>query len=294
MLQEISDSVREVAGVLRGAVVGIGDRWAVGSGIVVSDGHVLTNAHNVRGEDVGVHFLDGRSVRGTVAGTDFHGDLAVVPVETEKARPLDWADGAALEIGLPVFAAANPGGQGLRVTFGLISAVERSFRGPGGGRIRGAIEHTAPLLPGSSGGPVVDSSGRLLGINTNRLGEGFYLAIPADESLRTSIDALSRGEAPRRRRLGVGLAPAHVARRLRRAVGLSDADGLLVRHVEDASPAAAAGLSEGDLIVAVAGREVSGVDALYDALEASGDSLEVKVLRGNDERVLTVALEKRS
>ena len=101
---------------------------------------------------------------------------------------------------MPVFALSNPGGRGLRVTFGFVSGIERTFRGPRGRRITGSLEHTAPLLPGSSGGPVLNAGGQLLGINTNRLGEGFYLAIPADEALRGRVDALARGEwRPRRR-----------------------------------------------------------------------------------------------
>ena len=91
-----------------------------------------------------------------------------------------------------MFALANPGGRGLRVTFGFVSGVERTFRGPRGRRITGSLEHTAPLLPGSSGGPVLTAAGQLLGINTNRLGEGFYLAIPADEALRGRVDALAQ------------------------------------------------------------------------------------------------------
>ena len=99
-----------------------------------------------------------------------------------------------------MFALSNPGGRGLRVTFGFVSGIDRTFRGPRGLRITGSLEHTAPLLPGSSGGPVLDAEGQLLGINTNRLGEGFYLAIPADEALRGRVDALARGESVRRRR----------------------------------------------------------------------------------------------
>ena len=110
---------------------------------------------------------------------------------TPRVAPaLPWADGAGPSVGQPVFALANPGGRGLRVTFGFVSGVERTFRGPRGRRISGSLEHTAPLLPGSSGGPVLDGDGRLLGINTNRLGEGFYLAIPADATLRGRVDAL--------------------------------------------------------------------------------------------------------
>ena len=109
---------------------------------------------------------------------------------------------------MPVFALANPGGRGLRVTFGFVSGIDRTFRGPRGLRITGSLEHTAPLLPGSSGGPVLDAAGQLLGINTNRLGEGFYLAIPADEALRGRVDALARGESAGRRGLASRSLPA--------------------------------------------------------------------------------------
>ena len=157
---------------------------------------------------------------------------------------------------MPVFALANPGGRGLRVTFGTVSGMDRSFRGPRGLRITGSLEHTAPLLPGSLGGPVLDAEGQLLGINTNRLGEGFYLAIPADEALRGRVDALGRGESVRAPQLGITLTPGHVARRMRRAVGLPEAEGLLIRDVAEDSPAARADLHRGDLIVAAAGQPV--------------------------------------
>jgi serine protease Do len=189
-----------------------------------------------------------------------------------------------------VFALANPGGRGLRVTFGFVSGVDRTFRGPRGRRITGSLEHTAPLLPGSSGGPVTDAAGQLVGINTNRLGEGFYLAIPADDALRGRIDALGRGESATPPRLGVAIAPGHVARRLRRAVGLPEAEGLLIRDVTDPSPASRAGLAQGDLIVAVAGQPVRTTDDLFDALPAAGGTVEVSIVRGADERAVQVVL----
>ena len=136
-------------------------------------------------------------------------------------------------IGRSVLALANPAGRGLRVTPGFVSSTARSFRGPRGRRIAGAIEHTAPLPRGSSGGPLVDTDGRLLGINSVRVDGGLILALPADEALRERVEALGRGEAPKRVRLGVAIAPPRVARRLRRAVGLPERDGVLVRAVEE-------------------------------------------------------------
>jgi len=291
ILDEIGSGIARLAEQAGPSVVGIGQRWGVGSGVVLGEGRVLTNAHNIRGSHVTVTFADGRTAEGTVAGHDIDGDLAVIEVETGQAPALPWADSTA-GLGTPVFALANPGGRGLRATFGFVSGVDRSFRGPRGMRITGSLEHTAPLLPGSSGGPVTDAAGQLLGINTNRLGEGFYLAIPADETLRGKVDALARGESVRPPHLGVGIAPGHVARRLRRAVGLPDADGLLIREVEDDSPAARAGLARGDLIVAVAGQPTNAPDDLFTALRAAapGGTLEMTVLRGTEERSVHVVL----
>src|SRR6266487_1611824 len=288
VLEEIQASIAQLAQ-SAGASVG-----GLGSGIVLGEGRVLTNAHNVRGAQVAVTFTDGRTAEGNLAGHDIDGDLAVVQADTAGAPALPWATGAVTGIGTPAFALANPGGRGLRVTFGFVSGIERTFRGPRGRRITGSLEHTAPLLPGSSGGPVLDAEGRLLGINTNRLGEGFYLAIPADEALRGRTDALARGESAASPRLGVTIAPGHVARRLRRAVGLPDTEGLLIREVAEDSPAARAGLAPGDLIVAAAGQPVRTIDDLSGALQAAGDTIELNVLRGTDERSIQVATGRNS
>ncbi len=160
-----------------------------------------------------------------------------------------------------------------------MSSVARAFRGPGGRRISGSLEHTAPLAPGSSGGPLLDAAGALVGLNTNRVGEGFYLALPADETFRVRVEALARGESSERPRLGIAVAPAHVARRLRRSVGLPERDGARVRGVEPGSAAAAAGIREGDLIVAAAGRPVADVDDLHETLGDAGFPLEVTMAR---------------
>ena len=170
-----------------------------------------------------------------------------------------------------------------------MSSVERAFRGPGGRPISGSLEHTAPLAPGSSGSPLVDADGALVGLNTNRVGEGFYLALPTDAALKARVDALARGESRERPTLGIAVAPAHVARRLRRSVGLPERDGVLVRGVEPGSPAEAAGIAEGDLLVAAGGRTIDDVDALHEILRDTGLPLEVTLVRGTEERTVTVA-----
>jgi serine protease Do len=272
------------------SVVGIGSRLR-GSGVVVGDGQILTNAHNLRGDEVTVTFAGGRTTVGRVAGVDVDGDLAVVAADTAGAVALAWADGDGPTVGGVVFAAAATPGGGARLTFGTVSAIERSFRGPGGRRIGGSVEHTAPLAPGSSGGPLLDADGRLLGLNTNRLGEGFYLAIPADPSLRSRVESLGRGESVSRPRLGIAVAPARVASRLRRSVGLPERDGVLVRDVEAGSAAERAGIRDGDLIVEIAGQPVTDTDALQDVLGSASMPFEVKVVRGTDERTVSVGGE---
>jgi S1-C subfamily serine protease len=289
IFDEIQASIARLAQDAGSSVTGIGQRWGVGSGVVLGAGQVLTNAHNVRGSQVTVTFPDGRTAEGNVAGHDIDGDLAVIETDTGQAPALPWATGAPA-IGMPVFALADPGGRGLRVTFGFVSGIDRTFRGPRGLRITGSLEHTAPLLPGSSGGPVLDAAGQLLGINTNRLGEGFYLAIPADEALRRRVNALARGESVTPPQLGITITPGHVARRLRRAVGLPHVDGLLIHGVDERSPAGRAGLAPGDLILAAAGQPVRTLDDLTGALQAADDTLELNVLRGTDERSIQVAL----
>jgi S1-C subfamily serine protease len=288
VLEEISETVRGAADTVGPAVVGLGRGWGRGSGVVIAPGTVLTNAHNLRGDDVTVTFADGRREAATVAGADVDGDVAALAVDTGDVEPVELGDPAGLGIGSLVVALANPGGRGLRATLGMVSATGRSFRGPRGRRIRGSIEHTAPLPRGSSGGPLLDTDGRLVGLNSVRMDGGLILALPVDGSLRERLDALARGEAPSRPRLGVAIAPPHVARRLRRAVGLPERDGLLVRWVEDGSPAARAGIEKGDLIVAAGGAAVTRVDDLEPRL--GGDELTLTVVRGADERDVPVRL----
>jgi serine protease Do len=302
----LQDAIAGAAERVGPSVVGLGRGWGHGSGVVIADGHVLTSAHNIRRDEVTVSFADGRRERATVAGVDADNDLAVLSVDTGDAPAIAWepagagdesadpADAARDEVGIgtPVIALANPGGRGLRATLGFVSSGGRSFRGPRGRRIRGAIEHTAPLPRGSSGGPLVDPEGNLLGVNTLRLDGGLILAVPAGAAVKERILGLARGEAVSPHRLGVAIAPPRVARRLRGAVGLPERDGLLVRAVEEGSPADGAGVEAGDLIVAAGGTPTANVEALYTALDgvpAAGGELELTLVRGTEERTVTAS-----
>ena len=291
ILETLQQAVTDAAEQVGPAVVGLGRGWGRGSGVVIAPGQVLTVAHVLRGDEVAVTFADGRTAEGRVAGSDPDLDVAVIAVETGDTKPVAWEPGDTPPAGTPVLALANPGGRGLRTTFGLVSATGRGFRGPRGRRVAGSIEHTAPLPRGSSGGPLVDAGGNLLGLNAVRRDGGFILALPADAALRRRVGELARGEGGERPRLGVALAPPRVARRMRAAVGLPERDGLLVRGVVDGSPAERAGIARGDLIVRAGDREPVSVDDLFDALDAAaGGTLALGIVRGSEERAVDVAL----
>jgi S1-C subfamily serine protease len=295
VLDEWGEAVAGAAGVAGPSVARIGRDGGRGAGFVVRTGLVVTSAHNLRGPTVTVTFADGRTERGEVKAADLEGDLAVVAVDTTGATPIPWEPGDPV-LGRPVFALgpARRHGSG-RVTAGHVSAVGVAFRGPRGRLVTDAFEHTALVGRGSSGGPVVDSQGSLVGINTHRPAEGLYLAIPANAALSARLDALARGETPRGRRLGVALVPPQVAARLRAAVGLAPRAGVLVREVDPDGPAASGGVQAGDLIVGVGGHAVAGIDELLAAVEAhQGEGpIRLSVVRGADELTLEVSSESR-
>ena len=294
VLSELQTAIGEVAERVGPSVVGLGRGWGRGSGVVIAPGHVLTSAHNLRGEEATVVRADGERTGARVSATDLDLDLAVLDLDTGDAPAVEWPEEeGAPALGSPVVALADPGGRGLRATLGFVSVAGRRFRGPRGRRVSGAIEHTAPLPSGSSGGPLVDADGRLLGVNTIRLEGGLILAVPATAAIRDRLLGQAGGEAAGPPRLGVAVAPPRVARRMRRAVGLPERAGLLVRGVEDGSPAERAGIQKGDLLAAAAGRELDGIDGLYAALDAvdGGGKLTLTVVRGTEDREVEVAFE---
>jgi S1-C subfamily serine protease len=285
MIEQLESTVRHLVARTTPSVVAVG-RDGRGSGFVVAPDRVLTNAHHLRDRTIQVTFADGRAEQGSVVGLDPDGDLVVLAVPTGDVGALEWGDAPAA--GTVVFGVSRGGGRS-RVTAGLVSAAEVSFRGPRGRLVAGSVEHTAPLARGASGGPLVDGEGRVLAVNTHRVGDGFYLARPADEALRTRVADLAGGRSVDTYQLGVAVVSPQVARRLRSAVGLPERDGLLVRGVAEDSPGARAGLRDGDLIVRAGTYECTSVDVLHQALasvDAADPRLQLSVVRGVEERTL--------
>jgi serine protease Do len=286
ILEKVEAAIGQIAEQRGPSVVAIARRSGRGSGIVVGVNEVLTLAGNLRTREPQIEFADGRSAAGKVIGVDGELDLALVGVDTADVKPVDWGEQKA--IGAAVVGLANPGGQGLRATFGFVASADRRFRGPRGRLVTGALEHTAPLPRGAAGGPLVDLGGAVVGLNAVRVHGGLILALPA-AAIQQRIAALRSGEPVEPRQLGVAIVPPRVAKRLRRATGLPERDGLLVRAVADDSPAARSGVQQGDLIVSADGQDVDGVDALYRALDAA-ESLKLGIVRATEELELTVEL----
>ena len=190
----LAEAARAVLATAGPSVVRIGRHGGRGCGVVVAEGAVLTNAHNLRDRTTEVTFAGGRAEQGSVAAADVDGDLVVVRGRHRRRAAVGLGRGPAGRGRASSTRWPARPGDGTRITVGMLSSVDGAFRGPRGRRVSGTLEHTAPLARGSSGSPLLDDEGRLLGLNTARLGQGFYVALPADADLRSP----RRRAAPRR------------------------------------------------------------------------------------------------
>jgi len=267
------------------AVLPLGRGARRGSGVVVSQDRVIAMTHSLTGSEVELRSA-GDVVKGAVEGTDRIVGISLIAAPTGEVAPITWADRVP-ELGAVVVALGNPG-TGLRITEGRVSAEPLSLRGRSGRLLEG-IEHTAPLPRGSTGGPLLNADGEVVGINVLRTDPGFLFAV-GTATLRPAVERLLSG-APEPARLGVAIAPPRFARKLRGAVGLPERDGLLVRDVEPESAAARAGVQRGDLIVGLGAVEIGSVDALFGALEAcASEATVLRLVRGVDDIEVTVDL----
>jgi serine protease Do len=284
-LSQLQTELQAVAGPIRTATVSLG-RDGRGTGVVIAEGVVLTNAHILNDRTISVRFADGRTAQAQVTAVDVDGDLAVLAADTAEATPLEWSETAG-ETGSLVLAGHGNG----TVSMGMVSAVGLRFRGPRGRFVSDTVEHTAPLSRGASGGPLVNIDGRLIGINTARSDAG-YRAVSVSADLRSRVNRLMAGEHVERPVLGIAVVPSVAAKKVRKAAGLAERDGVLIQGVADGSAAMHAGLAQGDLIVGAASKPVTDIEDINRALDLSPATLELQVIRGSDERTVTVTFSQ--
>lgn len=256
-----------------------------GSGFVFTpDGLILTNSHVVRGaKRIDVTLPGGEALPARVVGADPHMDLAVLSVPGHELPYASLGTSKDLEVGSIAIAIGNPYGFAWSVTAGVVSALGRSLRTESGRLVDDVIQTDAALNPGNSGGPLVGSDGRVIGVNTAIFlrSQGICFAIAVDTAQWVAMQLLREGYV-RRGYLGVGAQTAPLVTRVVRHLGLTQRTGAFVTTIDPDGPAARAGVREGDIIVALGGRSVATVDDLHRVLteEAPGRSIELSVVRG--------------
>jgi S1-C subfamily serine protease len=255
-----------------------------GSGFVVApDGLILTNSHVVhRAKSIHVSLPDGRRLPAELIGEDPDTDLAVVRATESGLMSLKLGDSQAIKVGQLVIAIGNPLGFSASVTAGVVSALGRSLRSRSGRLMDDIIQTDAALNPGNSGGPLVNSRGEVIGVNTAVISgaQGLCFAIAANTA-QFVVGRLIRDGRIRRSYVGVAGQNAPIARQIVRFYGLAVSSGILVVTIEPDSPAAKSQLREGDIIIALDGHDVAGIDQLHRLLteERIGKESSVTVIR---------------
>ena len=274
-------------------------RMGVGSGVVVSsDGLILTNSHVARGEAcLEVVVSDGRVLMACPVGDDPDTDLALIKIDKPVTLPAaKLGDSKALKRGQLVVAIGNPLGFDATVTAGVVSAVGRALRGDNGRLIEDLIQTDASLNPGNSGGPLVSTRGEVVGINTAVIAgaQNICFAVASNTAAFVMAELLKYGRV-RRGFVGVAAQQVAIPRQLGMSAGLTQASAAIIVAIEEGSPAALAGLREGDLIVGIAERRVTGVDDLTRILdhESIGRALPFHVLRAGKRMTITVTPTER-
>ena len=294
-MASLSDLSRDIAGILERAAAGIvrvdARRGRPATGIVWSDNLVLTADHVIEHDDAIQVSAGGAVVKAAVAGRDPGTDLALLRTDGLTASPLARAASADVRIGHLVLAVGRT--SELQVTLGIVSGLSGAFRSWRGGETERLIQTTAELLPGFSGGPLLDGDGRVIGINSWNFGRGITRAIPIETAAAVAENLQTHGRI-RRAYLGLGAQPVRLGEALRNQLGQDS--GLLVVTVEAGGPAAKAGLMQGDTLVRVDGDPVRQLDELFGKLRAFdiGSTHRFGVVRGGELKDVSVALGERT
>jgi len=269
-----------------------------GSGFIITpDGFILTNSHVVQdAERIEVTLADGRRPDAHLVGTDPDSDLAVIRIYAPNLKPVRLGDSNQLQVGQIAIAIGNPYGFQYTVTAGVISALGRTFRAASGRLMDSIVQTDAALNPGNSGGPLVNSNGEVIGVNTAVIlpAQGLCFAI-AINTAKTVAGWLIKDGTVRRSYIGVGGQTARIHRRIARHFHLEQETGMLVVAVEPGSPASRAGLREGDMVVEFEGQPVAGIDDLHKYLTGGqvGVRSRLSLIRNTDKLVIAVVPEER-
>jgi S1-C subfamily serine protease len=266
-----------------------------GSGVILSpDGLILTNNHVVEGaREMRVTLADGRSFTGRTLGTDPDTDIAVLRGDTSDHLPTAvLANSKQVRPGQVAIAIGNPLGFQSTVSAGIVSAVGRSLRAQNGRLIDDVIQSDASLNPGNSGGPLVNSSAEVIGINTAMImgAQGISFSVASNTALHVLMQILAHGRV-RRARLGIAGEQVPLLRRTAYRAGLTQASGVAIRDIQSGSPAALAGLRPADLMVSVDGESVTGVDDISRILDHERIGRTVKVVLVRGEEIIEVSVE---
>jgi S1-C subfamily serine protease len=289
-LQKLSGAIEEVARSASPSVVSVGVDGRSGTGVVVDrEGHILTAAHVVsRLEQTEVGTSDGKKIAARVVGRNPYADLALLKVEDAKLEPMEMGDSASLKVGQFVMALANPFSSAVSATSGIVTSVSRSIGGWWRFSIQNAIITDARLNPGYSGGPLVDASGRMVGMNVayvNNRG----IAVPANTIMK-SIEKMAKGENVKRAYLGVVSNEIELPDEVASRSDVNQETALMVFSVEPESAAKKAGLRLGDVLLKFGDNELTSVENLTGALveDAIGRKTRLLVLRGEELKELNV------
>jgi S1-C subfamily serine protease len=262
------------------------ERGGVGSGFILTpDGYALTNSHVAHGRSkLRAVTPEGDTLDAELVGDDPATDLALIRMAARDLPFAELGDSEALQVGQLVIAMGNPFGFQSTVSTGVISALGRAMRGEGGRLIENIIQHTAPLNPGNSGGPLLDSRGRVVGINTAiiAMAQGLGFAIPAKTAQWVVGELIAHGRV-RRLSLGIAATVTPLPRRFVREHDLLSDQAVEVVEVVPGGPAQSAGIKSGDLIVSINGRIITGVDDLHQILSSfqSITELQISLIREN-------------
>lgn len=296
LLDAYSRAVTRAVDQVAPSVVKIETGRGGGSGFVIApDGLVITNAHVVeKARRLEVVLPDGRSCAASTIGGDADTDLAVLKITAPDLHALTFADSRHVRVGQIVIAIGNPFGFQHTVTAGVVSATGRSLRARTGRLMTGLVQTDAALNPGNSGGPLVNTHGEVVGINTAVIvpAQGISFAVSADTA-RLVVPQLLRDGHVRRGYLGIAGQDVPLPRMLVRFHRLPQKNGVLVTEVVKDGPAAEAGVRDGDLIVTFAASPVERTDDLHRLLtgETAGTSVQLRVLRGTE--LITIAVRPK-